>query len=297
MRRAPTALALATLLLLTACSGSSEESEADRGAPASAGQESGGDALSDGGATDERAAPVTDVGAREAVIATATVSFHDEDLTRARQEVQRITDRFGGSVADEETESSEGEVTWTRMVLRIPTTDFDPAIDALEEVGELDATVRTTEVVTDQVRDNEARIRAQERSLRRLEALLDRAQDLGDVIRLESELGRRQADLDALKATQAWLADQTSMSTVNVHAHRTEDDGPAEKERERGFLGGLAAGWDSLAATGLVVATALGALVPWVPVLVVLVLPLWWLLRRRPRRAVPSGPAGQAGQP
>src|SRR5690606_21087257 len=102
---------------------------------------------------------------------------------------------------------------------------------------------------TDRVRDNEARIRAQERSLRRLEALLDRAQDLQDIIRLESELGRRQADLDALKATRAWLADQTSMSTITVHAHRTAAQARQDEDDERGFLSGLAAGWHSLTAT------------------------------------------------
>ena len=53
--------------------------------------------------------------------------------------------------------------------------------------------------------------------------LLDRAQNLRDIVLIESELTRRQADLDSLEHQSAYLADQTSLATITVDIdHATE---------------------------------------------------------------------------
>ena len=67
----------------------------------------------------------------------------------------------------------------------------------------------------------------------------------GDIIAIESDLARRQADLDSLKSQQAWLEDQTSLSTINVHLARPQVQAP--EDEARGFLAGLEDGWDALA--------------------------------------------------
>lgn len=281
------------------------EEPADRGSLDGAADQAGDEAAAeDGGSRDSGSQGSGPAGNRqavdpaEAVISTAVVSLESGDVTRARQKVRELTDRFEGQVADEESESGDEGIVHSRLVLRIPTADFSAAIEALEQVGKLDASTRTTEVVTDQVRDVAARVRAQEQSLRRLEALMARAKNLDEIIRLEAELGRRQADLDALKARQATLADRTAMSTITVHLSRTEE-GPVEDEADedeaRGFLAGLSAGWSGLAATATLVATVVGALLPWVPVLALVVVPLWWLLRVRGATGAPSGPSAQRG--
>ncbi|MGH8826376.1 MAG: DUF4349 domain-containing protein, partial [Jiangellaceae bacterium] len=74
---------------------------------------------------------------------------------------------------------------------------------ALSAVGTIQSADRQSEDVATQVKDVDARVRAQERSLARLETLMGEAARLGDAIRLESEITRRQADLDSLKAQQA----------------------------------------------------------------------------------------------
>ena len=107
--------------------------------------------------------------------------------------------------------------------------------------------------------------------------LLGRARALRDIIAIESDLARRQADLDSLKSQQAWLEDQTSLSTINVQLSR-----PGEApEDERGFLAGLGDGWDAMKGTTVVLLTVVGAVLPFAVLMALLGVPLWLVLRRR----------------
>ena len=127
--------------------------------------------------------------------------------------------------------------------------------------------------------DTDARVRAGERSIRQIEALLSRAQKLGDIIAIENDLARRQADLDSLKQQQAWLDDQTSLSTINVYLSAPMVH-PASHE-SKGFLAGLSNGWQALGSTTVAVLTAVGAVLPFAVLIAVLGVPVWWVVRRR----------------
>ena len=102
----------------------------------------------------------------------------------------------------------------------------------LEKVAQLESSSRNSEDVTTEVIDTEVRIRAQAESLKRVELLLARAQSIRDIVSIEAQLTRRQADLDSLKSRQAYLADQTSMSTITVFLEKKP-----EKVREEGREG------------------------------------------------------------
>ena len=57
-------------------------------------------------------------------------------------------------------------------------------------------------------------------SLARVRVLMDKAATIADVVALEGELSRRQADLESLQAQQRVLADQTAQATVTVRLVR-----------------------------------------------------------------------------
>ena len=227
-----------------------------------------------------------------AVISHGTVSLVADDVAAARREVQRVVDATRGEVSEENTESDrDGDTVYARLVLRVPAAEFDDAMTALEGVAELRSSQRTAEDVTTQVIDTEARLRAQQASLERVEALLARAEQLQQIVWIESQLTQRQAELDSLRQQQAWLADQTSLSTVTVDIERT----PAEKKEKQeaggtGFLSGLSGGMRALGAATSALATITGALLPFVALVALLALPVW-LVRRVVRRRRPAAGA------
>ena len=298
--RAVGILAAITMTAVLAACSSGSDSGADTGLSEPSSQDNGSGSGSDaGGAAEDRAtsrtfseqsgddagaaSPSSTVATERAIVSSGTVSLTSKDVGAARRDVQRIVDAQGGEVTEEDTETDdEGETSYARMVLRVPSSAFDEAMQALEDVAVLRSSNRGSEDVTTQVIDTGVRVRAQEASLKRVELLLARAKTLKDIIWIESQLTNRQAELDSLKSQQTWLQDQTSLSTITVDITAQHDAKAEEPDDEpAGFLTGLEEGLDALAGTALVVATVVGALLPFAVVLLVLGVPAWLLLRRR----------------
>ncbi|MCW2850279.1 MAG: hypothetical protein JWR90_4253 [Marmoricola sp.] len=216
-----------------------------------------------------------------AVISTGQVTLSTASIDKARAEVIRLVVSWGGTVADEQSSSdTRGRIVDSTLTLRVPSSKFDEALTSFSRLGKVEQQSRKSEDVTTQVIDNGARVRAAERSIRQIETLLDRATQLSDIIAIESDLARRQADLDSLKSQQAYLADQTSLSTINVYLSRTGHL-RADPQEARGFLAGLGGGWAALKAATVVLLTVVGAVLPFALVLLVLGVPLWLVVRRR----------------
>ncbi len=127
----------------------------------------------------------------------------------------------------------------------------------------------------------DSRVDSAQTSLERIRSLLSRANKLGAVIRLESVLADRQADLEALQARQRTLAGQTTMATLRVElAPTTRSDPPGKDDDLRGFTAGIAQGWDALREVVMGASTVLGVLLPFATVAAVALIPVA-LLRRR----------------
>lgn len=233
------------------------------------------------------------------IISTGTVSLRADDVGDTRFEVQKVVDRVSGQITDSETRTDEdGGVRDARLVLRVPSSEFTETMDALEKLADLEASSTSSEDVTTQVVDTEVRIRIQRQSIARIQTLLDRAGSIRDVVSVERELTQREAELNSLLQQQAYLADQTSMSTIKVHLQRhPEDGGPKEEKDDAGFVSGLSAGWEALSAVASGLATAAGALLPFAGAALLVGLPGWMLLRAGARRRRTVGAQGAAAEP
>ena len=153
------------------------------------------------------------------------------------------------------------------------------------------------EDLTSQYTDTDARVRTMTASVERLRKLIDSADDLDQIVSLESQLSTREADLEALKSQQKSLEKRTTTAPITVSL--TTEDAPAdEPEEERtGFLAGLGSGWSAFTDALAVGMTVLGAVTPFAVTLAILGAPLvWWVRRRRAARptATPATPTAEA---
>jgi hypothetical protein len=230
---------------------------------------------------------------QQKVISTGNVQLRSDDVGQTIFDVRKVVDVHSGSISEDDTETDEdGDPLRSRMVLRIPTADFEDAMTELEDVGDaLVSSKRQSADVTTQVLDVEARVEAQQRSIDRIQVLFDNATTIKDIVSIESELSRRQADLASLEAQQDYLADQTSMSTITLAVERTPEATETEPKEndEAGFLSGLSDGWGALKTFLVGSSTVVGALVPWLALALVLAVPGWPLFRRLRRREVAAG--------
>jgi hypothetical protein len=311
LRSVAPAVLLAAGLGLAGCSSMGSDDESATEPPASASRQLpaedadvAGEAapeanglLTDRGA-DRAAAVDPDPGstAQPAIIQTGTMTVRSDDVAEARFDLGKVVDAHDGSIADEKTTaSSEGDVRLSRVVLRIPSQDFDAAMTDLADLGKVTASTRKAQDVTGEVIDTRARIRAQEQSLARVEVLFSRARDIRDIVAIEAQLSRRQAELDSLTGQLAYLEDQTTLSTITVYLEQAEDAVPApQQDDDNAFVAGLKSGWHALSTLGAGLATVGGALLPFALVALLLGLPGWvvarrWLARHPWRRPAPEG--------
>ena len=130
-------------------------------------------------------------------------------------------------------------------------------------------------------------------SVERVRALMTQATRLADIVTLEAELSRREADLEATQTQLAALDDAVSMAPVEVRLS-TDEKVLEEADDDTGFLAGLSAGWTAFTGSVTVLLTVFGAVLPFAVVLALVLVPLLvWLRRRTPGTPVATQPAVQ----
>jgi hypothetical protein len=218
---------------------------------------------------------------QRAVIATGQLRLSTRKLDDARQDAINLATGLGGHVANEQSQSdSHGRLDRVDLTLRVPSASFEKALDGIAALATVRNRQQSVEDVTTQVIDNAARVKAQSASVESIEQLLARATTIGEIMSIERQLASRQAELDSLKQQQKWLADQTSLSTIQLTLTRPAAKGSDDGD-DSGFLSGLDNGWHALGQTAVAVGTAVGAVLPFAVVLALIGVPGWVLYRRR----------------
>lgn len=259
-------------------------------APDQTGSGSGSEAAGSGAGSDPAASgreSTSGLKLEPQLIRTAGISVVVDDVPARASEAAALARAAGGVLAGDD-RSGTGEDARATMVLKVPPARMDGLLDQVGGLGEERQRSSTSQDVTEDVADVGSRVATMQASIARVRAILARADKIGDVVAVEGELSRRVTELEALQARQRTLAGQVGYATVTVRLSTSSNAAvvPVEEERS-GFLGGLEGGWDAFTATLGWLLMVLGALLPFLLVLV----PLAYGARyawRRSRRPVPA---------
>ena len=299
MKRTAVLAALAAgVLALSACSGGGAADMTSGATAAGAGVDSGELAPaatdSEGADSDGTGGGVAGVALLQAapgasLIRTAELEVVVDDVRAAADDAARVVAAAGGLLEAEE-RTDDGSYAVATLRLRVPPGAFDVTVGRLAGLGEERSRRLGSEDVTEQVVDLESRLATQQASVARVRALLAEAVDLGEVVLVEAELTARTADLESLEARLAALTARVDLSTISLRL--AAEDAPPAAAGAPGFRDGLQGGWEALLAVVRVTGAAVGALLPFSPLLLGLGF-LAWRARRTP--AVSLQRAGSAG--
>lgn len=252
--------------------------------------DSGGDyasapepATADGGVAD-----LQDEGSRQ-VITTGSVYITAEDPSAAAQKAADLVEAAGGRIdARQENAPVDGDKGSASLTLRIPSSALTATLKEIKALGEVEQVSLSTDDVTRQSQDLDARITASRTSIDRLLALLEKSTTTKDLIELETAIADRQATLESMEAEKRSLDDQVAMSTIEL-SFNSEADAPVDTPDT--FVTGLLTGWESFVAFvgGLLV--VVGVLIPWLVffgVLALVAVVVVRVVRRRRPRVVAS---------
>jgi Domain of unknown function (DUF4349) len=233
-------------------------------------------------------APLVDT---RALIRNAELTVAVKDIPAQAEKAIDIVTGAGGEVFSEDRKlDSVPAEHRIEMVVQVPPKELDSVLSDLAKLGTEQSRRSSTQNVTDQVADVDARIRSAHASLDRVRALYARATTITDITAIEAQLSQREADLESLEAQQRSLDAQTAAATVTLHLVPIPENGqtppppPPSRDGPSGFVSAAKAGWHALAVSTSWLLTVLGAAVH--PA-----------ARRRRLRALAPGPPRQAAQP
>ncbi|WP_419538490.1 DUF4349 domain-containing protein [Mycobacteroides franklinii] len=213
--------------------------------------------------------PPTD--AKRDIVKTGTMTIIVSNPSDAADKAAGLAESANGRVESrsEDAGSRSGRAQ-TSIVLRIPAAKLDGVLRDLKELGKIKSADTKSDDVTSQRVDLDARIAALQTSVDRLLGIMRDSKDTDALIKAETELSKRQADLDSLRAQRNQLGEQVAYSSVTVTFLAEEVGLPPAPPKYQGFFGQIERGWDGLVAAGNNVLLLFGLLLPWLGAFAVL---------------------------
>lgn len=149
------------------------------------------------------------------VIKTGRISMRVTDVAPA---ISASTDAIGalGGYASGSKRTGTGRDVQAMVTFRIPSGQWEAALDAVRNTGELLDEETVSEDVTTKVVDLGARIRNLQVTERALQSIMDKATVVKDVLSVQQQLTDTRGEIERLTAEKAHLEEQAAFSTLTA---------------------------------------------------------------------------------
>jgi|SRR5208282_82981 len=229
-------------------------------------------------------APINTAALSRKIIYDGEIDLIVKDVDPIAKQVVTFIQDARGYIAEQSTTGSPGSPRSMRWKLRVPVEQFESLVQKVVALGELEQNKRTSQDVTEQFYDIEARIKnkkAEEKSLTKI--LDERTGKLEDVLKIETELSRVRGEIEQLEGKIRVLENLSSLATLTLSVREREKFEPPPPA-VADFPTQVARTWEN-SLRGLInlgKAFILWAVdwVLWIPLLIVAGLLAWVILRR-----------------
>lgn len=220
------------------------------------------------------------------IIYKAEVDLVCDDFAAVVGRLESLASGAGGFVADASQLGLAGQPRSGEWKLRVPTGRFDGLLAEIKKLVEVRSARTTSDDVSEEYYDVEARIRnKQQEEARLLRLLEDRAAKLEEVLSVEREISRVRGEVEQLQVRLRVLSNLTDLATIIV---RIEEVRGYQPDTAATFSVRLVRGVRQSLETLLTVAQgaviALAVALPWLVLLAVAIVMTRSVVRRWHRR-------------
>ena len=200
------------------------------------------------------------------IVRTGEMSLVVEDVTQASEEIAQLAVSFDGYVVSSRISGEEQDMRG-RISIRVPDDKFEQALAELRNLAvRVTSESTSSEDVTEQYVDLKARLKNAEATENQYLALLEKATDVEDILRIYESLSRVRQEIEQIKGRMQYLERTSSMSLITVQLQPVATAKPLVR-----------AGWSALealksAVRGIVIAgQTLGVIAIWL----IIFIPIW----------------------
>ena len=258
-KRTVLAAVLVLLVVTAGCGGASVGSGGDGGREAAAGGGDGGGDGGDGGHSSGAPDEARNSGGtalaqlqQRQVIFTGRVVLEVDDFEAARRNLSAAAQERGGFVSDARAQLHRVDEERYRtgvVVLRVPRENFSALMERVEAGGTVVSSETSSQDVTDQLVDIEARLSSLRAERERLRTLFDRANETEDVLAVERRLSEVQTEIERLEARQQSLERRVAYSTITVELREEQPEPTVEQWYDVGVVGAFLESVDGVVVT------------------------------------------------
>lgn len=229
------------------------------------------------------------------IIKTVSLTIVVPDVEEAVKEIEVMVKKVDGYVQDANLWQSGGNLQG-HLTLRVPSDRVEELAPELESLGKLENKNISGQDVTEEYYDVEARRNNLQRQEERYLELLDRADTVEDMLKIENELARLRGEIESLEARLKVLNNRVDLATVNVELRAPRSLSTGETLREP-FGERIQAGWQR-GVNGMVnfvqdLVVLLVILIPYLPVFALIGYVVCRVAKKR--RAGRTGGGGDGG--
>ncbi|HEU6440594.1 MAG TPA: DUF4349 domain-containing protein [Terriglobales bacterium] len=150
------------------------------------------------------------------IVKTGALSLEVVDIDQSTTLAKAAVAGLGGSVS-QSNRSGSGDYTTASITFRVPSARWDDTLTALHKLGSKVLSEETNSTdVTSQVIDLDARLDNLKRTEAALQAIMDKAVLMADVLAVQNQLTETQGQIEQLTAQRDHLTNQAAMSTLTV---------------------------------------------------------------------------------
>jgi len=214
-------LIAAPLLLVAACSGAPSATSAqgrggEVGAPAPAAVDSVSGISGNAASAPDKGIPTVVVSGDRNLILTAKIDMRSKDPWATSDRAQAIASGLGGDVLNL-SQSGTADSRSASLTIRVPSSRFGDALQALKSLdGEIQTSGVSAQDVTDQFVDLQARLTAKQAEEQRYIAILNRANTIDEILKVDASLGNVRTQIEQLTAQINSIKNRTEFSTISM---------------------------------------------------------------------------------
>jgi uncharacterized protein DUF4349 len=179
------------------------------------------------------------------LIKTGNVEFETDNLNTTNLHIKKIIKSLDGYIASESENKYYGSISQS-LELRVPSKNFDKLLQEISNgVEHFDSKNINVKDVTEEFVDIQARLKTKKELEKRYIQLLNKANNVGEILEIEREIGSLRADIESFEGRLKYLKDQVSFSTLQIRFYETKEVVTKNKFGQK-FKDGFGNGWENL---------------------------------------------------
>lgn len=238
--------AIVALILFASCQDSSGEQMMNTESADSAAESFGEETNAKQDLSPNKDEPNVTVSDRK-LIKKGYISFESSNVNKTKRQINKLVSKYDGYIGNEQINKDYNEISHS-LTVRIPSKHFDAFLEGIASVTkELEDKSISVEDVTEEFIDVKARIETKKVVEARYKELLERANSIEEILKVENQIGNLRAEIESMEGRLRYLKNRIGLSTLNIdYYQKIENNDSSPDSFGSKFTDALKKSWEGL---------------------------------------------------